>query len=122
VNEVQKMSARTSLVLCGMLALVATPHASYADSAQRAVNACVKSFVDIYLPDRVVQVHKQLPASGPLDRYIGSYTILLTAEGKTSSTLAQAQCVANRRGAVIVMDSGPIAKSISKADFVVSLR
>lgn len=117
------MNARKSLVMCGLLALAAMPYASYADGADRAVNACVKSFVDAYLPDRVVQVHKQLPAPGPLDRYIDSYLIVLTAAGKTSATpLAQAQCVATRRGAVIVMDSAPIAKSLSKADFVVSLR
>jgi hypothetical protein len=83
----------------------------------------VKSFVDTYLPDRVVQIHKQLPAPGPLDRYTNSYTIVLTAEGKVSATqLAQVECVATRRGAVIVMDSAPLAKSLSKADFVVSLR
>lgn len=117
------MNTRKALITCGMLALATVPCASYADGAERAVNACVKSFVDTYLPDRVVQVHKQLPAPGPLDRYIGSYTIVLTAQGKTSAVqLAQAQCVANKRGDVIVMDSAPIAKSLSKADFVVSLR
>lgn len=42
--------------------------------------------MDSYLPDRVVQVHKQLPAPGPLDRYIAAYTIVLTAEGKASAT------------------------------------
>jgi hypothetical protein len=117
------MNTRKSLIMCGTLALAAVPCASYADSAERAVNACVKSFVDTYLPDRVVHVRKQLPSPGPLDRYIDSYTIVLMAEGKTSAApLAQAQCVANRRGDVIVMDGAPIAKSLSKADFVVSLR
>lgn len=108
--------------MCGLLAL-AVPCASYADGAERAVNACVKSFVDTYLPNRVVDLRKQLTSPGPLDRYAGSYTVVLTAKGKTSATqLAQAQCVANKRGDVIVMDGAPIAKSLSKADFVVSLR
>lgn len=117
------MSARKSLVLCGVLALAAVPGASYADGAARAVNACVKSFVDTYLPDRVVDVRKELPAPGPLDRYVSSYTVALTAYGKTTGApVAQAQCVATRRGSVIVMDGAPSGDFVAKADFVVNLR
>lgn len=114
------MKARMTLAMAGTLVLVATPLAAYAGSNQ-ALDACVKSFVANYIPkDRVVRVYKHRPAPGPLalmhDK--ATYTIALSARGKRSGQeIAQARCVANTRGEVIVLDSPPADTYVADADF-----
>jgi hypothetical protein len=115
------MKARMTLAMVGTLVLAAAPLASHAGSNQ-ALDACVKSFVESYIPkDRVVRVYKHQPTPGPLgilqDRK-GTYTIALSARGKSSGKeIAQARCVANTRGDVIVMDSPPANTYVADADF-----
>lgn len=119
------MKARMSLAMAGTLVLAATPLASYASSNQ-ALDACVKAFVANYIPkESVVRVYKHRPTPGPLaillDRK-GTYTIALTARGKRSGEeIAQARCVANSRGDVIVMDSPPADTYVAKADFAATV-
>lgn len=116
--------AGKSLVLAAVLSLTAVPFAAQAADGDRAIEACVSAFVDRYLPDRKVTVRKQLPAPGPLDALARKdhYTILIDARGKLSGEqLAQAQCVASRRGDVIVLDSSMTPQSIAKADFRATL-
>lgn len=116
------MKARMILAMAGTLALAATPLASYAGSNQ-ALDACVKSFVETYIPkDRVVRVYKHQPTMGPLGMMQAgrkdTYTIALSAVGKRSGKeIAQARCVASRRGEVIVIDSPPAGSYVAKADF-----
>jgi hypothetical protein len=114
------MNARRILLTAGTLVLAATPLATYAGPKQ-AIDACVQSFVETYLPDRVVRVHTRQPALGPLgilnDRK-GTYTIALSARGaRSGKEIAQARCVASTRGDVIVMDSPVEDTYVAKADF-----
>lgn len=117
------MKARRTLVMIGTLVLAATPLATYAGPRQ-ALDACVKSFVETYVPkDRVVRVHKQQPPVTPLailsDRK-GTYTIALSARGARSGMeIAQARCVASTKGDVIVMDTPDVDLYIAKADYAV---
>lgn len=110
-----------------LVALAVVPFVTQAEPRGDAVvDACVKAFVDTYLPAHPVkQVNKQAPAPGPIDTYYAPrhYLIALSAHGvRSGNLLAQARCVANRRGVVIVLDNPPADEYVSRADFVVSLR
>lgn len=112
---------RTALAMIGTLMLAATPLASYAGPNQ-AFDACVKSFVETYIPkDRVVRVRKQHPPAGPLDALSyrkNVYTIALSAGGaRSGKEIAQARCVASNNCQVIVLDSPPPDTYVSEADF-----
>jgi hypothetical protein len=117
------MNVRKIVTLSVLIALAAAPFASYADGADNAMNACVKTFLQTYLPDRVVQVRKLAPAPGPLDVYAkraSSYTIALTAHGaRTRERLAEARCVADARGEVIVLDQPPVETYAANADYAI---
>jgi hypothetical protein len=79
----------------------------------------VSAFADRYLPDRIVTIHKQIPAESPLTSmaHERQYTILLDARGKQSGALlAQASCVASRRGDVIVLESPVTPERVAQAD------
>jgi hypothetical protein len=113
-----------TLALSAFLSLTATPFATQAAGADRAVDACVSAFVDRYLPDRKVTVRKLLPAPGPLDVLAreDQYTIAIDARSKRSGELlAQASCVASRRGDVIVLESPVTPEFAVKADFRATL-
>lgn len=117
------MHPRIAIALSGLLVLASAPVTSQAGPADRAVNACVKAFVDTHVPkDRIVHVVKDRSPS-LMDRFHRqrAYTIALTAQGSESGkVLAQARCVANVRGEVIVLDNPPPATYIAQADFVVT--
>jgi hypothetical protein len=123
MNTRRNLAVKT-LALSALLTLSATPFATQAADADRAVNACVKAFVDRYLPDRTVTVRKQLPAAGPLDVLVREpqYTVAIEARGKQSGELlAQASCVASRRGDVVVLENPASAEFAAKADFTATL-
>lgn len=89
---------------------------------QQAIDACVKSFVETYIPqDRVVRIRKRQPPLSPLgilNDWKGTYTIALSARGaRTGEEIAEARCVASAQGEVIVMDSPARETYIAKADF-----
>jgi hypothetical protein len=121
------MNAKNSALLA-LVALAAAPLATHAqDSAQAAVDACVKSFIESYLPDRTVkQVRgKAAPPMSPIEAHYAprQYTVALSAYGaRTGDLLAQAQCVASRDGSVIVLDDTASRERLAHADFAVSLR
>lgn len=119
------MHTRGAFRVAAALAFLAAPVASHADPSSAAVDVCVKSFVDAYLSkDRIVQVIKP---SDPVDvfDYVyapETYTIALTArEVRSGDVLAQARCIASRRGKVTVLDSPPIDSYLSKADIRVTV-
>ena len=112
------------LALSALLSLTAVPLPTQAAGVDRAVAACVSAFVDRYLPDRTVTVRKLLPAPGPLDVLAREdhYTIVIDARSKSSGEqLAQASCIASRRGDVIVLESPVSAEFVAKADFRATL-
>lgn len=117
-----------ALSLAALFVLGTAPTASHAQTgAQAALDSCVKSFVETYLPGHPVRkVAKDSPATGILDRFWQSnkYTILLSARGVESrDVIAQARCVADRKGIVIVLDQPSFAALRTlRADFVVSMR
>lgn len=117
------MHPRIPIALSGLLVLASAPLVSQASPADRAVNACVQAFVEAQVPkDRIVHVVKDRQSS-LMDRFHRqrAYTIALTAQGKQSGkVLAQARCVANVRGEVIVLDSPPPSTYVAQADFVVT--
>ena len=112
-------SARKALSLAVLVGLSATPLATHAAGIDRALNACVNAFAERYLPDRTVTVKKLIPSDSPLTAmaHERQYTILLDARGKRSGDLlAQASCVASRRGDVIVLESPVTAERVAQAD------
>jgi hypothetical protein len=116
--------AGKSLALAAVLSLTAAPFAAQAAGGDRALDACVSAFIDRYLPDRKVTVRKEHPAESPLNVLARKdhYTVLIEARGKRSGAqLAQAQCIASRRGDVIVLDSSVALESVAKADFRATL-
>jgi hypothetical protein len=115
------MNARRILITIGSLVLAVSPLASYASSKQ-AIDACVKSFVETYVPkDRVVRIHKSQPTRGPLGILSDgkdTYTVALFARGaRTGQQIAHARCVASTHGLVIVMDSPADDTYVATADF-----
>jgi hypothetical protein len=118
------MKTKTSIL--ALVALTALPFASHSRPGDAAVDACVKSFVDTYLPGHPVrQVKKLAPPASPLDAFYAprQYTIAMSAHGARSGELfAQARCVASRHGLVLVLDSPATDEYVARADFVVSLR
>jgi hypothetical protein len=119
------MNARKIVAVSSLVALAALPFATHADGADRALDACVKSFVQTYLPDRITQVRKIESAPGPLAVYANrasSFTIALTAHGaRTGEKLAEARCVADARGEVIVLDQPPVESYAANADFTAKI-
>jgi len=122
--NIPRSAATKALALSALLSLSATPYAAQAAGIDRAVGACVSAFVDRYLPDRTVSVRKLLPAPGPLDMLVreNHYTIVIDARSKRSGEqLAQASCVASRRGDVIILESPLSPQFVAKADFRATL-
>lgn len=124
------MKTKTSSlsVAAACVAIATMPVASEAKSGpDAAVDACVKSFVTTYLPDRTVRPFKSSATTpSPLSFfYWGSrdYTVQLTAHGVDSGkVIAEARCVASRNGIVVVLDTPLTARNRERADFIVSLR
>ena len=116
------------LSFSAIFALAATPMASHAElGSGAAFDACVKSFVETYLPGHPVRkVMKSSPAPSAFNLLIhrNEYTILLSARGMQSGdVIAEARCVANRNGIVIVLDEPSLAAmQLIRPDFVVSMR
>jgi predicted O-methyltransferase YrrM len=103
---------------------MAAPLASEAAGIDRALDACVGAVVDQYLPNRAVTVRKLGAAPGPLDVLArhDSYMIVIDARSKsTGEQLAQARCVASRRGDVIVLDNAVTPENVAKADLTATL-
>lgn len=119
------MNIRKTVALSGLVALAAVSPATYADGADKAINACVKTFIDTYLPGRTAQVRTLKPSPGPLDIYAkraSSYTIALTAHGaRSGEKLAEARCVADARGEVVVLDQPPLEIHAANAHYAVTI-
>ena len=120
------MNAKKTSVLA-LLMIAALPLPSQAGgSSSVVVDACVKSFAETYLAGyRVREVKKQSSVESPVLAYYGQrrYTIAMSAYGVTGGDLiAQARCVVNRDGVVIVLDSPPAKDYVAWADFGVGLR
>jgi hypothetical protein len=114
-------------LLISVTAMAAIPFASEAKSPSAvALDACVKAFVETHLPNYSVrQFKKDVPVSSPIEAYWGSrtYTVALSAHAADSGDLvAQAHCVANRRGVVVMLVPSGGTEPLPRADFTVSLR
>jgi hypothetical protein len=110
-HEESTMRTRRLLILSGLLALGATPIASYAGGSQKAFDACIKNFVETSVPkDRIVRVEKSAQAPGPLAVLSRKkYIIELTARGaKSGEEMSKATCVASPQGYVILLDTKPV--------------
>ena len=108
-----------------LLVFAAIPLTSQAapDSADTAIDACIKAFVSTYLPNHPVRTTKSVTSQGavPLVLQPRKYTIDLNARGAVSGALiAQARCIADARGLVLVLDTPP-ANDSGHADFVATL-
>ena len=114
------------IALLASLAMAVVPLASQAGTATAALEACVKSFTETYLPGHPVrQVKKVMPVEGPIRDYYKprQYTIALSARGvRSGDVLAQARCVASSNGIVLVLDDPSPSEYLAQADFVVGLR
>lgn len=98
--------ASRPLLAVTTLALLGSPLASRADAVDKAMDACVQSFVAASLPKgQRVLVDKEHSAPGPLDVHTRTYRIVMIATGNTSGRqLAKSVCVANRNGEVIALN------------------
>ena len=122
-----KLKTATLSTIATCIAFAAVPMTSEAKSSPNAaVDACVKSFIQTYLPDRAVRQVATPPAAipSPLSLFASrEYLVVLSARGADSGELiAEARCVANRNGIVVVLDSQNVAHYRAKADFVLSMR
>ena len=113
----------TSSAIAALVALGATPLASQAASPA-ALNACIKSFVETYLPERTVHHVIKHDTARPHTLFSArDYSVLLSAHGvKSGELVAEARCIANRDGIVVVLESPVLAQHKARADYVVSMR
>ena len=109
-----------------ILALAAAPLATQAapGGPNAAVNACVKAFVSTYLPNHPVKATNttgfRTPTSIAL-RQPRKYTIALSAVGaRSGEVLAEARCIADHEGIVLVLDQPP-TNYVARADFIAKL-
>ena len=118
------MTVRKALAVAGAIALGFTSFAAHASGADAAINACVKSFVDANLKDRIVRVRKEPFVPSPLFPHTrDTYTVALAAhEARSGHLVAQARCVASTRGKVIVLDSPDPSSYTAMADFAVTVK
>ena len=121
-----KIKTTVSTAIATLIALGAAPLTSEAATGPNAaLDACVKSFVETYLPERKVrQVAKPVTNPNPLSLFSArEYTVVLSARGvESGDVIAEARCVASRHGIVVVLDSQVAAKHKQNADFFVSVR
>lgn len=106
-----------------ILALAAAPLTTQAATGpEAAVNACVKAFVSTYLPGHPVRPMKSVIPQNPLPLALWQrkHTVDLSARGAESGKiLAEARCIADNNGIVIVLDSPPA--NALPANFVATL-
>lgn len=117
------MSLSKVAALSVAMAAFVAPVASHAD-ASSAFDACVKSFIESKLPKaQQVSVRKNIPyTSTVLALQPKSYTIDLVAqEVKSGAEIAQARCVADRRGRVLVLGEDGFGSTTQKADMVAAV-
>ena len=112
------MSIRRAVAVSGLIVLAAAPFAAQAEGSAKATQACIDAFVEAYVPEgHAVRVQTSEPAAGPLVYFVKQYTIALSAHySRSGQEIAQARCVASRRGDVIVLDRPPVETYIAKAD------
>jgi hypothetical protein len=119
------MKAKT-VALAALATFAVAPIAGQAAPAPKtAFNACVKAFVSAYLPGRIVHTTKAND-SGQLTTLSltqNKYTIALTARGvDTGTVLAEARCVADGKGIVLVLDQPATLDYVARADFRADIR
>jgi hypothetical protein len=122
-----RLKTATLSTIATCIAFGAVPMTSEAKSSPNvAIDACVKSFVQTYLADRTVRQISTAPVvnPSPLSLFASrEYLVVLSAHGADSGELiAEARCVSNRNGIVVVLDSQNVAHYRAKADFVLSMR
>lgn len=116
-----KKSALTALIV--VAAAPFTAHAA-GPGAAAAFNACTKAFVETYLPNRVVRQQSTIEFTrSPLEFWnVRKYTIALRALGATSGeVVAEARCIADRKGVVLVLDTPPTQEYVAHANITATL-
>jgi hypothetical protein len=87
-----------------------------------AFDSCVKAFTNTYFPNHPVRQVRTNASQYPttLTRIAPrKYTIALAARGvQSNEVLAEARCVANDNGIVLILDNPPLLSYLAKADFV----
>jgi len=118
-----KKYALTALIVVAAAAPFTTQAAG--PGAAAAFNACTKAFVDTYLPNRVVRQQSTIDFTrSPLEFWnVRKYTIALRALGATSGeVVAEARCIADRKGVVLVLDTPPTQEYVAHANITATLR
>jgi hypothetical protein len=114
--------------IVALLALAAAPLTSQAGTAGpgAAFDACVKAFVATYLPNHPIKQTQTSNAQNPTTIAFWQprkYTIALSARGvRSGDVLAEARCVADNNGIVLILDTPPVSNYVASADFVATLR
>ena len=97
------MKIRGLATACGLVIFGAISFQAQAGGADKAAEACIRSFVDTYLPKSApLQVRTVSQGSGPLGVHARKYTIDLSARlTRNGKEFVTARCVADARGQVI---------------------
>jgi hypothetical protein len=115
------------LTIMATLACAATlvSHASTANP-NAAFDSCVQAFTNTYLPKHPVRQVRTSAPQYPTTLTLAAprkYTIALSARGvQSNAVLAEARCVANENGIVLILDKPPLLSYLSQADFVATVR
>jgi len=108
------MNIRGLATACGLAILGATSFQAQAGGADRAAEACIRSFVDTYLPKSApLQVRTLSTGSGSLGVHARKYTIDLSARlSRNGKELVTARCIAGADGQVIEIASTEATASL----------
>jgi hypothetical protein len=94
------MTVRKALAIAGAIALGFTSFTTHASGADAAIDACVKSFVEANLKDRIVRVRKQSYVPSPLFPHTrDTYTVALAAHEARSGIWLRRRAASRARAA-----------------------
>ena len=110
------MTLRGAATACSLIIFGAISLQAHAGGADRAADACIRSFVDTYFPKSApLQVRTRGPIPGPHAVHVRKYTIDLSARlSRSGKEVVTARCVADSTGQVISLD-GPLPAAGERA-------
>lgn len=113
------------VALAAVASVAVVPVAGASPSPSNAFNACVNAFVKTYLPAHTIRATKTTNSPSPHSLALSprKYTIALSARGADSGeVLANARCVADSNGIVLILDTPASLDYVARADFRTALR
>jgi len=119
------MNTKVAALAALLCMSAASSPAQAATAPTKAFNACVKAFVTTYLPGRAVRTAESIDSSrlNTLALTQRRFTIAFSARGAESgAVLAEARCVADGKGIVLVLDKPATLDYLASADIRAEVR